>query len=184
VKWDETRARGARFRRSLGCFAAGFMRRGVTLVASSYAEQSIAWHLFTQQPGTKSNRIAGRFPVTAGLPLSMRYIQSEQSVVGKGYSAFVVNNIAEHGEKDKLVDVLSLGPTNKPARGAERIDGDPVKHQWKSAWTNATAVSISMMPTMGGTSNRGNGGHAQPQLLPNGDLLCNSIGGPIWVRNQ
>jgi nitroimidazol reductase NimA-like FMN-containing flavoprotein (pyridoxamine 5'-phosphate oxidase superfamily) len=122
--------------------------------------------------------------VTAGLPLSTKYIQSEQSVVGKGYSEFVVNNIAEHGEKDKLVDVLSLGPINKPARGVERIDWEPVKHQWKSAWTNATAVSISMMPTMGGTSNRGNGGHAQPQLFPNGDLLCNSIGGPIRVRNQ
>ncbi|MFM0513225.1 hypothetical protein [Paraburkholderia sp. RL17-373-BIF-A] len=157
--------------------------------------------------------------MTAGLPLSTKYIQSEQSVVGKGYSEFVVNNIAEHGEKDKLVDVLSLGPINKPARGAERIDWEPVKHQWKSAWTNATAVSISMAPTMSGTSNivmingyhekdgwemsgldwnpgkvvyraifgtsnRGNGGYAQPQLLPNGDLLCNSIGGPIRVRNQ
>lgn len=70
----------------------------------------------TQQPGTKSNRIAGQLAVTADLPLSTKYIQSEQSVVGKGYSAFVVNNIAEHGETDKLVDVLSLGPINKPSR--------------------------------------------------------------------
>jgi hypothetical protein len=62
------------------------------------------------------NRISGQLAVTAGLPLSTKYIQSEQSVVGKGYSTFVVNNIAEHGETDKLVDVLSLGPINKPSR--------------------------------------------------------------------
>lgn len=174
---------------------------------------------FKQQPGTKSNRIAGQIPVTAGLPLDTKYIQSEQSVVVDGYGAFVVNNIAEHGEKDKLIDVLSLGPINKPARGAERIDWDPVKHQWKPVWTNASVVSISMAPTMSGPSgivmtngyyekdgwemagldwntgkvvyraifgftNWGNGGYAQPQLFPNGDLLFNSIGGPVRVRNQ
>ncbi|MFM0420265.1 hypothetical protein [Paraburkholderia aromaticivorans] len=174
---------------------------------------------FKKQSGTKSNRIAGQILVTAGLPSSTKYIQSEQSVVVNGYSAFVVNNIAEHGEKDKLVDVLSLGPINKPAHGAERIDWDPVKHQWKSAWTNASVVSISMAPTMSGPSgivmtngyyekdgwemdgldwntgkvvyraifgksNWGNGGYAQPQLFPNGDLLFNSIGGPIRIRNQ
>lgn len=174
---------------------------------------------FKQLPGTKSQRIAGQYAVNCGLPADTKYIQSEQSVVAKGYGAFVVNNIAAVGEKDKLIDVFSLGPIHKPASGAERVDWDPKTHAWKSVWTNGSAISISMAPTMSGPSNivmingyhegsgwemtgldwdtgkpvyraifgqsnRGNGAYAQPQLFPNGDLLFNSVGGPVRVRNR
>ena len=64
-----------------------------------------------------------------------------------------MNNIAAKGEKDKLVDVFSLGPINKPATGAERVDWDQKTHQWKSVWTNSSAISISMAPTMSGPAN-------------------------------
>lgn len=174
---------------------------------------------FRQLPGTQSSRIAGQYKVNCGLPDSTKYIQSEQSVATKGYGAFVVNNIAAVGEKDKLVDAFSLGPINKPATGAERVDWDPKAHQWKSVWTNSKAISITMAPTLSGPSdivmingyhqgtgwemtgldwntgkpvyraifgksNWGNGAYAQPQLFPNGDLLFNSVGGPIRVRTS
>ena len=108
---------------------------------------------FKQLSGAKSPRIAGQYKVSCGLPDSTQYIQSEQSVVVKGNGAFVVNNIAAKGEKDKLVDVFSLGPINKPATGAERVDWDQKTHQWKSVWTNSSAISISMAPTMSGPAN-------------------------------
>ncbi|WP_250439677.1 hypothetical protein [Caballeronia sp. AZ1_KS37] len=106
-----------------------------------------------QIPGTKSPRIAGQIGITAGLKHPPKFVQSEQSVVVNGYGAFVVNNVAEKGHPDKLVDVLSLGPVNKPASGAERLEWDPKKHAWRSVWTRDDVVSISMVPSTSSASN-------------------------------
>jgi hypothetical protein len=106
-----------------------------------------------QIPGTKSARIAGQIAITAGLKNPPKFIQSEQSVVVNGYGAFVVNNVAEKGHPDKLVDVLSLGPVNKPASGAERLQWDPKSHTWHSVWTRGDIVSISMVPSVSSASN-------------------------------
>jgi hypothetical protein len=164
-----------------------------------------------------SNRIAGQIAVTAGLKPLPKFVQSEQSVVVNGYGAFVVNNISESGEKDKLVDVLALGPVNRPGHGAERFEWDPNAHRWHSVWARGDVISVSMVPSVSsasgivfvngyyqnsgweltgldwntgktvhrvefGKGNLGNGAYAIIQYAPNGDLIFNSVGGPIRVQ--
>ena len=101
---------------------------------------------FTQQPGTKSNRIAGEIPVTAGLSPLPKFVQSEQSVVVDGYGAFVVNNIRPQGDPDRLVDVLAGGPVLEPPHGMQRFQWDPAKHAWSSVWARGDVVATSMVP--------------------------------------
>ena len=108
---------------------------------------------FKQQPGTKSNRIAGQIAITAGLPANTKWIQSEQSVVVNGYGAFVVNNIVNEAPDDKMVAVIALGPVIKPPTGMERVEWDPKANAWKSVWTRGDVSSISMIPSMSRTSN-------------------------------
>ncbi len=103
--------------------------------------------------GAKSNRIAGQIAVTCGLNPLPDFIQSEQSVVVDGYGAFVVNNIAKKGEKDKILDVMTLGPINEPGTGVERFEWDPIKKEFHSVWARADIVSISMVPTVSTVSN-------------------------------
>lgn len=103
---------------------------------------------WTALQGASSARIAGHIQVFAGLNERSDFIQSEQSVVVHGYGAFVVNNIAEKGEEDKLVDVLALGPVNEPGRGCERFEWDPCEHRWEPVWSRGDIVSISMVPSV------------------------------------
>lgn len=172
---------------------------------------------FKQQPGTKSRRIAGQIEIGAGLDPKPEFIQSEQSVVVRGYGAFVVNNIRSQGNKDKLIDVLVGGPVYDPPAGVERVEWSPTTRQWHSVWARGDVVGTSMVPAMSSASNiafvngytkkdgweltgmdwstgetvhrsifgqdtLGNGAYALIQFLPNGDLLFNSIGGPIRVH--
>ncbi|MBP9477451.1 MAG: hypothetical protein KBF12_02430 [Sebaldella sp.] len=171
---------------------------------------------FKQQAGTKSNRIAGQMQITAGLPKNTKWVQSEQSVVVKGYGAFVVNNMIPEAPKDKLVALLSIGPVIDTPHGAERLEWNPKTHSWKSIWVRSDVTSISTVPSLSGPSNIvfingyykdsgwevtgmdwntgktvhrsifgkdnfGNGAYAIMQFLPNGDLLFNSIAGPIRI---
>ncbi len=99
-------------------------------------------------PGAKSKRIAGQIQVTCGLSPAPEFVQTEQSVVVSGYGAFVVNNIAEKGEPDKLVDVVALGPVNPPGRGAERFEWEPNGDAFRSVWTRSDVVSTSMVPSV------------------------------------
>ncbi len=108
---------------------------------------------FKQQPGTKSNRIAGQIAIAAGLPADTKWIQSEQSVVVNGYGAFVVNNIVNEAPDDKMVAVIALGPVIKPPTGMERVEWDPKANTWKSVWTRGDVSSISMIPSMSRASN-------------------------------
>ena len=101
---------------------------------------------FRQQPGTRSNRIAGQIPVTAGLSPLPKFVQSEQSVVVNGYGAFVVNNMRPQGEPDRLVDVLAGGPVLEPPHGMERFEWDPATHSWRSVWSRGDVVATSMVP--------------------------------------
>lgn len=103
---------------------------------------------FTQQPGTKSKRIAGQIQVTCGFTALPKFIQSEQSVVVKDYGAFVVNNIGTKGNKDLLVGVIALGPVYPPAAGVERFEWDPKQHKWRSVWNDPNVVSTSMVPVV------------------------------------
>jgi hypothetical protein len=99
-------------------------------------------------PGAKSSRVAGQIQVTCGLSPAPEFVQTEQSVVVSGYGAFVVNNIAERGEPDKLVDVVALGPINPPGKGAERFEWEPNGDAFRSVWTRSDAVSTSMVPSV------------------------------------
>lgn len=101
---------------------------------------------FQQKAGTKSRRIADQMPITAGLPLSTPWIQSEQSVVVNGWGAFVVNNIVPKGHPDKIVDVLLNGPVVQGPSGMQRVEWDPVAHRWDLVWTRNDVVSNSMVP--------------------------------------
>ena len=103
--------------------------------------------------GAKSDRIAGELEITCGLNPLPEFIQSEQSVVVKGYGAFVVNNIRMKGAEDRLMDVFAGGPVLEPAVGAERVEWDVKKHAWKSVWTRNDIVSTSMVPAVSGPSN-------------------------------
>lgn len=172
---------------------------------------------FKQKPNTKSRRIADQIGVTCGLNPMPEFIQSEQSVVVKDYGAFVVNNIGTQGHKDLLVGVLGLGPVFPAPHGVERFQWDAQKHQWHSVWTNAEAVSTSMVPivsipsnivlmngytkergweitgldwdsgkrvhqTLFGQTNYGNGAYALIELLPDNNLIFNSIAGPYRIK--
>lgn len=101
---------------------------------------------FIQIPGTKSRRIAGQIPVTAGRPADQRWIQSEQSVVVVGWGAFVVNNVITNGLPDKVEDAMAIGPVLAPPMGCERFEWDSATHKWSSVWTRGDAVSISTVP--------------------------------------
>ncbi|MDR5817432.1 hypothetical protein QCE62_27895 [Caballeronia sp. LZ033] len=169
-----------------------------------------------QIPGTPSARIAGQIPVTAGLAKLPDVIQSRRSVAVSGYGAFVANNAARKRDKDRLVDVLALGPVLPPASGVERFEWDPRAHRWRSVWARGDVVSVSMVPSIStgsgmvfvngyypqsgweitgmdwktgetvhrvslGQGNLGNGAYGVVEYLPDGDLLFNSIGGPIRI---
>ncbi len=99
-------------------------------------------------PDAKSKRVAGQIDVTCGLSPLPEFVQTEQSVVVNGYGAFVVNNIAERGEKDKLVDVVALGPVNPPPEGVERFEWDPKADAFRSVWARGDVVSTSMVPAV------------------------------------
>jgi hypothetical protein len=101
----------------------------------------------------KSPRIADEIQVTAGLSPLPEFIQSEQSVVAKGYGAFVVNNIRPEGHPDKLIDVLAGGPVFAPPSGMERFEWDPVQNLWRSVWSRGDVVSTSMVPSVSIPSN-------------------------------
>ncbi len=108
---------------------------------------------FKQIPGTKSRRIAGQFPITAGRPENQQWIQSEQSVVVMGWGAFVVNNVITNGLPDKVMDAMAIGPVITPPMGCQRLEWDYENHKWKSVWTRGDAISISTVPVASSKSN-------------------------------
>ena len=104
---------------------------------------------FKKNPGTKSNRIADQMPITAGLPETEKWVQTEQSVVVKNYGAFVVNNIIEDVPKgDFLAVTFGIGAIIDPPKGVERVEWDPKANKWNSVWIREDVSSISTVPSM------------------------------------
>ncbi|WP_352425115.1 hypothetical protein [Aminomonas paucivorans] len=107
---------------------------------------------FVQRPGTASRRIAGQIPVTCGFGTLPEWIQSEQSVVVRGYGAFVVNNIPQDAASfgldpnNKLLGVFTMGPVFPSCLGVERFRWDPATRAWASAWARPDVSSPSMIP--------------------------------------
>jgi hypothetical protein len=112
---------------------------------------------FVQKPGTASRRIAGQIQVTCGLTPQPEWIQSEQSVVVRGYGAFVVNNIpgnvATMGPVNKILDVAVMGPIFDAPSGVERFRWDAESKEWKSVWARPDVSSTSMVPVNSRSSN-------------------------------
>lgn len=86
-----------------------------------------------------SDRIAGQIPVTCGFDPVPEWIQSEQSVVVRGYGAFVENNVPAVIDPALLTvggftAYALVGPAYAPAYGAERFEWDASTHAWRSAW--------------------------------------------------
>ena len=107
---------------------------------------------FVQRPGTASRRIAGQIPVTCGFGTLPEWIQSEQSVVVRGYGAFVVNNIPQNATSfgldpnNKLLGVFTMGPVFPSCLGVERFRWDPTTRAWTSVWARPDVSSTSMIP--------------------------------------
>lgn len=105
---------------------------------------------FVQQDGTASRRIAGQIEVTCGLDNSQPWIQSEQSVVVRGYGAFVVNNLPLDADSmarvNNILGVTTLGTVFTPSFGVERFRWDTENYQWNSVWSRNDVSSTSMVP--------------------------------------
>lgn len=98
-----------------------------------------------------TGRIAGQIQVTCGFDPLPEWIQTEQSVVVKGYGAFVVNNIprevpAELTAAPRLLQVSLMGPAYTGSYGVERFQWDHVMHNWSSVWGRSDVSSTSMVP--------------------------------------
>jgi hypothetical protein len=106
-----------------------------------------------QKEGTKSRRIAGLIPIKAGLPEDKPWIQSEQTIVVNKWGAFLVNNLIDEGHPDRIIDVMTVGPVHPGPKGMERVEWDPEKNEFFSAWTRNDVVSTSMVPLVTSGSN-------------------------------
>jgi hypothetical protein len=105
-------------------------------------------------PG-RDPRIACEIPVTFGDPASTRSL-SEQSVLVRGYSAVVVNNLlSDESAAQTPITVLAPalaalegGNPDVAPFGAERFDWDPTTRSCISVWTNTTVSLPNAIPTM------------------------------------
>ncbi|MGL5980709.1 MAG: hypothetical protein ACRCZY_07540 [Phocaeicola sp.] len=106
-----------------------------------------------QVAGAKSRRVANLIPIKAGLPEDTPWIQSEQTIIVNGWGAFLVNNIIEKGNPDRIIDVMTIGPVHDGPKGMERVEWNPQKKEFQSVWTRNDVVSISMVPLVSSESN-------------------------------
>jgi hypothetical protein len=102
-------------------------------------------------PGAPSRRIAGQLPANMGDP-TRTAIQSEQSVVVRGYGGLVVNNEPASIPSGfpvlalrLLVSYLGDDPAFTP-RGLQKFEWDPVARQLREAWANPDVASPNTVP--------------------------------------
>jgi hypothetical protein len=104
------------------------------------------------RPGAP-RRIACEVPVTYGLDQERSV--NEQSVLLRGHSAILVNNLLGYDDLLGLLpsqaslytQVLAGVPGNAP-RGIERIDWDPRTRTCRSVWTNPDVSIPNAIPTL------------------------------------
>ncbi|CAM4216247.1 hypothetical protein BAMA_19240 [Bacillus manliponensis] len=108
---------------------------------------------FQQQPGTKSNRIAGQMKVNFGQK-NVEEAQSEQSVAVLGYGAFVVNNTLPDKLQTKIENVIVSGVTRQGPKGVEKFEWDSKKNEWKSKWADPNMSAPSVIPLISAGSNQ------------------------------
>jgi len=105
-----------------------------------------------QIPGTKDRRIAAQVPITYGFP-DMDFTWSEQSVLVRGYSAFVVNDVLKEYHPNTVVNVVMSGEPDRAPYGSEKFTWDPQTRQLKSDWSNQEISIPNCIPTMSSGSN-------------------------------
>jgi len=104
-----------------------------------------------QMPGTKDRRIAAQVPVTYGFP-DIDLTWSEQSVLVRGYSAFVVNDVLKKTHPNIVVNVVMSGEPDWAPYGCEKFTWDPQTRQLKSDWSNQEISIPNCVPTMSSAS--------------------------------
>jgi hypothetical protein len=92
-------------------------------------------------------RLADQIPVTTGLDRPTA-VQSEQSVVVWEDGAFVVNNVGPDTLPSALENVVAIGVTRPPPRGAERFRWERGARRWRRVWARPDVASPSCVPVM------------------------------------
>ncbi|MFW2390466.1 MAG: hypothetical protein ACN4G0_19175 [Polyangiales bacterium] len=101
-----------------------------------------------QLEGTDSRRIAAQVPVTFGNEEIERSF-SDQSVLVRGYGAFVVNNELTEYDDTQVVNIFTSGMKGIQPFGSEKFEWDPETRTLTSVWTNDISFP-NAIPTMSG----------------------------------
>ena len=108
------------------------------------------------RPGLPSPRIADQITVDLGPEFPV--VQSEQSVVVEGQSAFVLNSMLPPAEvkpvpgKGSFLRGLLLGATRPLPRGIAMYRWDPVRHRWQAQWRRTDIGTVATVPFISGGS--------------------------------
>ncbi len=105
-----------------------------------------------QLPGTTSRRVAGKIPVTFG-DANRETSFSDQSVLVRGYGAFVVDNKMKIYEDKTLLNTLLGGEPDRQAYGCEKFEWDPETRTLSTAWVNKEVSFPNAIPTMSSATN-------------------------------
>jgi len=105
-----------------------------------------------QIPGTNDRRVAAQVPITFGDPSRKRSF-SDQSVLVRGYGAFVVNNEFQKYEETTVLNTLLSGETDHAPYGCEKFEWDPEARQLRSVWANQEVSFPNAIPTMSSATN-------------------------------
>jgi hypothetical protein len=101
-----------------------------------------------QLPGTESRRIAAQVPVTFGNEDLERSF-SDQSVLVRGYGAFVVNNELTEYAEAQATNIFTSGMKGIQPFGSEKFEWDPQTRTMSSVWSNEISFP-NAIPTMSG----------------------------------
>lgn len=108
------------------------------------------------RPGLRSPRIADQIEVDLGPEFPI--VQSEQSVVVGGRTAFVMNSMLPPAEvkpypgKGSFLRGLLLGATRPLPRGVAMFRWDPARDRWQSAWRRTDIGTVATVPFYSGGS--------------------------------
>ncbi len=105
-----------------------------------------------QIPGTKDRRIAAQVSIKFGLE-EPETSWSEQSVLVRGYGAFVVNNELTSYTNVRVEDSLLSGEPGLAPYGCEKFEWDPQIRELKSDWANQDVSFPNAIPTMSSATN-------------------------------
>jgi len=105
-----------------------------------------------QLPGTNSRWIAAQVRITFGDP-DREDSFSDQSVLVRGYGAFVVNNKLGIYEDMTLLNTLLGGELDRQPYGCEKFEWDPDTRTLSSVWVNQEVSFPNAIPTMSEETN-------------------------------